>query len=125
MVKTEKDMDRLLVVDDDPDILDVMEMFLTTSGYSVASTGRGQEVPHMVQTYKPDLIILDYLLSGMDGTAICKRLKSEKETRHIPVIMFSASPDAEVAAKAAGAEGYVSKPFSVNVLLDEIKKYVS
>ena len=72
----------------------------------------------------PDLILLDVLLSGKDGREIVKRLKSQEETRHIPVIMFSAHPSAEKTARAAGADDFVAKPFEMDEILAKIAKHV-
>ena len=72
----------------------------------------------------PDLILLDLLLSGKDGREIVKYLKSQEETRHIPVIMLSAHPSAEETARLAGADDFVAKPFDIVVLLTRIAQYL-
>ena len=63
------------------------------------------------------LIVLDVLLSGKDGRAICRKLKSQDETRHIPVVMISAYPDAERSSKEVGADAFVAKPFAIDDVL--------
>ena len=72
----------------------------------------------------PNLIILDYLLSGIDGKQIARYLKSDKKTQAIPIIMFSAHPFAKKELKDAGVEGFITKPFELNDLLIKIKKLI-
>ncbi|MCC6793074.1 MAG: response regulator, partial [Thermomicrobiales bacterium] len=72
----------------------------------------------------PDLIVLDVLLSGRDGRAICRTLKSREETRHVPIVMISAHPDAERSVREVGADAFVAKPFSVDHLLDTISSLI-
>jgi len=72
----------------------------------------------------PDLILLDVLLSGKDGREIVKQLKSQEETKSIPIIMFSAHPSAEKTAREAGADDFVAKPFHIDFLLAVVAKYL-
>lgn len=117
-------MIKILVVDDDPDILEAIQLILSTGGYDSATTTKGEETYERVKEYEPDIIILDVLLSGNDGRTICQNLKRMKETTHIPVIMISAHPTAKESVKKCGADGFVAKPFSVSELLDEINKFI-
>lgn len=117
-------MKKILVIDDDQDILEAVQLVLTTHDYDAAITTKGDETYNKVSEYKPDLIILDVLLSGNDGRKICKILKSDKSTMHIPIIMMSAHPSAKISIKECGANSFVAKPFSVARLLGEITKYI-
>lgn len=117
-------MKKVLVIDDDPDILDAVHMILKTSGYDSDVTTKGDETYEKVKTYQPDLIILDVLLSGNDGRTICKNLKTGKNTKKIPIIMISAHPTAKDSVEKCGADSFIAKPFSVTGLLDEVKKYI-
>lgn len=117
-------MKKVLVVDDDPDILEAIQMILATEAYDSQATTNGSEVYKMVESYEPDLIILDVLLSGDDGRTICKKLKSEIKSEHIPVIMISAHPDAKSFTKECSADSFIAKPFSVTELLSEVKKLI-
>src|SRR5579872_5967224 len=101
---------KILVVDDEPDILEFLEAILEDEGYAVATTDKGEYVEELHNGGLPQLILLDMLLSGKDGRSIVKQLKSQEETKHIPVIMFSAHPSAEAAALAAGADDFLPKP---------------
>lgn len=115
---------KILVVDDDPDILDFLQVILEEEGYIVGTTNKGEYVEELHNGGLPTLILLDVFLSGKDGRHIVKHLKSQGETKHIPVIMFSAHPSAEETARAAGADDFLAKPFEVDELIVMIKKYI-
>lgn len=117
---------KILVVDDDPDILDAIAFMLEDAGYELKTTEKGEYAENLQDKNGslPDLIILDVLLSGKDGRTICKKLKNQKETKHIPIIMISAHPDAEKSSKAVGADYFLAKPFDVNTLLSKVQKYL-
>ena len=113
-------MSKILVVDDDIDILSVMEILLTMKGFEVEVTAKGENTFPKIQTFKPDLILLDVLISGHDGRTICRKLKANKETMHIPVIMFSAHPGAAATIAEYGANDFIAKPFDVTSLLQKV-----
>ena len=117
-------MKKVLVIDDDPDILDAVQMTLDSGGYDSDVTTKGDETYEKIVGYKPDLIILDVLLSGNDGRRICKNLKADTSTKRIPIIMISAHPTAKDSVKQCGADSFVAKPFSIAELLAEVKKYI-
>ena len=118
-------MARILVVDDDIDILSVMEILLTMKGFEVEVTARGENTFPKVESFMPDLIILDVLISGHDGRTICKQLKTTEATKNIPVIMFSAHPGAAATIADYGADDFISKPFDVNDLLKKVNSQLS
>lgn len=109
----------VLVVDDDPGILDALRFLLEDEGYHVQTAEKADYVESLQDANGglPDLIILDVLLSGKDGRIICRKLKSQDETKHIPIVMVSAHPDAERSVQEVGADAFVAKPFSVDKLL--------
>lgn len=113
-------MSKILVVDDDVDILSVMEMLLSMKGFEVQVTSKGENAFPKVESFKPDLILLDVLISGYDGRTICKQLKANKQTSHIPVIMFSAHPGAAVSIADYGADDFIPKPFDVGNLMKKV-----
>lgn len=117
-------MKKILVVDDDPDILEVVNLVLTTEGYAAEGTTKGDDAYHKISENKPDLIVLDVLLSGNDGRTICKSLKQDDTTKNIPVIMMSAHPNAKESVKACGADSFIPKPFSVDDLLNTVSTYI-
>jgi len=115
---------KILVVDDEPDILEFLQVIMEEEGYTVATTTKGEDVEKLHDGGLPDLILLDVLLSGKDGREIVKRLKQQEETHHIPVIMFSAHPSAEETARVAGADDFVAKPFAIDILLNKVARYL-
>ena len=118
-------MSRILVVDDDTDILSVMETLLTMKGFEVEVTAKGENTIPKINSFKPDLILLDVLISGYDGRTICKQIKSNKATQHIPVIMFSAHPGAAATITDYGANDFIAKPFDVSHLLKKVSEQLS
>ena len=116
---------KILVVDDDPDILDALQSILEFAGYEVKTTEKGEYVENLRDTNGglPNVIILDVLLSGKDGRLICQKLKSREETKHIPIIMISAHHNARHSVTAVGADDFVAKPFDADELLAIVAKY--
>ena len=116
---------KILIVDDEPDILEFLQIIFEEAGFLVVTTEKGDYLEKLNSGSLPDLILLDMLLSGKDGREIVKRLKREKRTKHIPVIMFSAHPSAAKTALEAGADDFVEKPFDIEVLLEKIQRLIS
>ena len=114
------DVKRILVVDDDPDIGMMIKIILEYNGYNVSLLERAGEAEKEIRNSKPDLVIMDMLLSGMNGTDICSSLKKDPKTSLIPIIMFSAHPNAQQLCLDAGAEDFMAKPFDLNELLAKI-----
>ena len=114
---------RVLVVDDEPDLLELVHYNLAKAGYDVACVMSGEEALAHVRSSPPDLIVLDVLLPGLDGLEICKALRRNPTTAGIPIVMLTArSEDADVVAGLElGADDYLTKPFSPRVLLARIK----
>ena len=116
-------MKHILVVDDDEGILEVVQIVLEGEGYKVETSQNGDKLQDLEKN-KTDLILLDVLLSGRDGREICKALKRDIFTRNIPVVMLSAHSDASKVADGSGADGFLEKPFDVDVLIETVKKYL-
>ncbi len=114
---------RLLVVDDEPDILEFLQVILEEEGYEVVTSEKGEYLEQLHNGGLPHLMLVDVLLSGKDGREIVKYLKSQEETKAIPIIMFSAHPNAEETARQAGADDFLAKPFNIDVLLAKIAQY--
>src|SRR5436305_13015704 len=111
---------RILVVDDEPDMLEFLQVILEEEGYLVVTSEKGEYLEQLHNGGLPDLILVDMLLSGKDGRSIVKYLKSQQETKAIPIIMFSAHPSAEEMARQAGADDFLEKPFHIEILLAKI-----
>jgi DNA-binding response OmpR family regulator len=117
----------ILVVDDDPAILDSLRFLFEDEGYRVQTSEKGEYAESLRDENGglPDLIVLDVLLSGKDGRTICRKLKSQDMTRHIPVVMISAYPDAEHSSKEVGADAFVAKPFAIDQVLATVGALLS
>jgi CheY-like chemotaxis protein len=115
---------RILVADDDPAILDSIQIMLEDAGYEVDISIDGETIYKMEKDY-PDLLFLDIWMSGMDGREICRHLKAQESTQDIPIIMISANRDTAKMAKEAGAEDFLEKPFEMEDLLKMAEKYLS
>ena len=115
-------MAKILVIDDDKPILEVVKIILSNEGYDVEIISDWLEAFGMIKSYKPDLIILDIFIAGSDGRVICKELKKSKTTVNIPVILFSATHRLESYTKDSNAQGYLKKPFETKDLLDIVRE---
>jgi DNA-binding response OmpR family regulator len=113
---------KILIADDDPGILDALTMMLEDAGYEVKTTTDGKAVQNIYGKL-PDLVLLDIWMSGMDGKEICKHLKSQEVTKHIPIIMISANKDTQKIALECGADDFIAKPFQMKNLLQKIAQY--
>ena len=115
---------KILVVDDDEGILEVVQIVLEGEGYRVQTSLNGESLQNLKDDM-PDLILLDVLLSGEDGRSICKRLKGDVKTAHIPIIVLSAHSDASKLAVTIGADGFLEKPFDVDVLIEVVERHLA
>jgi two-component system phosphate regulon response regulator PhoB len=114
---------RILVVDDEDDLLELLRYNLTREGYQVTCVATGEDALRSVRRQAPDLIVLDLMLPAIDGLEVCRRLKGESKTRDIPIIMLTAKSEESdiVAGLEHGADDYIAKPFSPRVLLARVK----
>lgn len=115
--------EKILVVDDEKDIRELVSYNLTKNGYRAECVGSGEDALARVRQAPPDLVILDLMLPGADGFDVCRRLKSEPQTAVIPVLMLTAKSDEVdvVTGLELGADDYVTKPFSPRVLLARVR----
>jgi DNA-binding response OmpR family regulator len=116
---------RILVIDDDPDIGLMIKMMLEFRGYWVMVMDRAEKTKEIVTDNKIELIIMDMLLSGVNGVDICRVIKQDVNIRHTPVIMISAHPNAKETCLEAGADDFISKPFDMEDMLGKIKRLVN
>ncbi len=114
---------KIMIADDDPGIVDAIQMLLEYEGYEVRTTVNGATVNDMQDEF-PDLLLLDIWMSGQDGRVICKKLKESENTKDVPVIMISASNELRKSAQDAGADDFLEKPFEMDHLLLKIKKFL-
>ena len=114
---------RILVVDDEPDIITVLKGRLVSAGYDVVTAADGREALDTVRQAAPDLIILDLMLPKVNGYEVCTMLKQDARHQIIPIILFTAltqEKDKQLAAQC-GADAYVCKPFKGQELLERIR----
>jgi len=115
--------ERILVVDDEADIRELVEYNLTQHGYRVACVGTGEDALKEARDALPDAILLDLMLPGVDGLEVCRTLKQDAKTAHIPVVMLTAKGEEAdvVIGLELGADDYIAKPFSPRVLLARLR----
>jgi DNA-binding response OmpR family regulator len=119
-------MCKLLVIDDDKDLLDIVKSLLTKRGFDVETDDNWQNGFEKIREFEPQIILLDVFLSGIDGLDICKQLKSNPLTSHIPIVIFSAYPRiAESAIYEYDADDFIAKPFEVNDLVAKMHSVLS
>lgn len=116
--------EKILVVDDDPDISMMIKMMLEYKGFSVAIADRAEIAEQMLPAGHFKLIIMDMLLSGANGVDVCMRLKKNPQLSKIPIIMISAHPNAKSVCINAGADDFIAKPFDMEDMLSAIRRFV-
>ena len=118
-------MKKILVADDDLDILIMVKMTLGLQGFTVDAISNWRDIDDHVKQFSPDLVLLDVSLGGADGRDICKRLKKEQETKHIPVILFSANADMGESIQDCKAEAFIAKPYELSHFLTTIRTHIN
>jgi two-component system phosphate regulon response regulator PhoB len=113
----------ILIIEDERDLVDLLDYNLRGEGYETSTAGDGNEGLRKAEMQLPDLIILDLMLPGPSGLEVCRRLREGKQTRTIPVLMLTAKAEEidQVVGFSVGADDYVTKPFSMRVLLQRVK----
>jgi len=113
---------KLLLVEDDISLAELLEYRFSKEGYQVRSTGDGDEALAMAEEEAPDLVILDWMIEGTSGIEVCRRLRRGKGTEHVPIIMLTAreAEDDRIRGLETGADDYVTKPFSPRELLARV-----
>jgi DNA-binding response OmpR family regulator len=113
---------KILILDDDQDLLDVLSILLTESGYDIQTLSTGERVFEEIKKFHPDLVLMDVTLAGMDGRLICKRMKAETDTLALPVILISGSHDLSQNLLSRGAPNdFMAKPFDLSLLVKKIE----
>jgi two-component system alkaline phosphatase synthesis response regulator PhoP len=114
----------ILIVDDEEDVLELVRYNLDRSGYQTETAASGEEALSKARKKSPDLIILDLMLPGIDGLEVCKKLKADVKTEHIPIVMLTAKGDETdiVTGLELGAEDYITKPFSPKVMIARVRR---
>ena len=115
--------EKILVVEDDDDIRELLQYNLSKEGYQFNSAVSGEEALKNARMLQPDLMILDLMLPGVDGLEVCRRLKRDSRTQHLPIVMLTAKGEEAdiVTGLELGADDYITKPFSPRVLLARVR----
>ncbi len=118
---------KILVVEDEETLLELESILLTVKGYEVEGVMDGQAALEAVAVMKPDLVLLDIMLPKIDGFEVCRRVKANEGTQHIPVIMLTGKKDKEAFAmgEEAGADWFLTKPFKSAMLIESINRFLS
>jgi two-component system phosphate regulon response regulator PhoB len=113
---------RLLLVEDDPALAELLEFRFKSEGYTVLVTGDGDEALLLASEEAPDLVVLDWMIEGTSGIEVCRRLRRSEQTAHVPIIMLTAreSEDDRVRGLETGADDYLTKPFSPRELIARV-----
>lgn len=121
------DKKRILIVDDEKQLVSLVKLHMEMAGYEVLSASDGEKALAIGKEEKPDLIILDLMLPKIDGWEVCKRLRAEEKVSGIPVIMLTARTDTDDKLKGfeCGADDYVTKPFSPRELVARVKRVLA
>ncbi len=114
--------EKILVVDDDSGIGEMLQTLLEFYGFEVVVTEKPEETEQLIEKNGIDLVMLDMLISGVNGTDVCARLRQNDSTRETPVLMMSALHDAGPKCKKAGADDFIAKPFEMEDLVKTINR---
>ncbi len=115
-------MHHILIIDDNEDILFMLKAMLEMKGYLITPKDSPENIELFIEKSLPDLILMDMLLSGADGREVCRNIKMNQAIAHIPIIMISALPDANISCVEAGTDYFLGKPFEMIDLFDTVEK---
>jgi DNA-binding response OmpR family regulator len=119
------DKKKILLIDDEVDLVDLVKIRLELRGYYIIPLYTSKRTMEVVKREKPDLVLLDIMMPDKDGYQVSKELRANKDTRHIPIILFTAKPEQKdsikTGSKSASADGYILKPFDLDELVKKIE----
>lgn len=118
---------KIMVVDDEPDTVDLVKLVLETEGYEILVAYSGQEALDKIKVNRPDLVLLDIMMPQMDGWTVRKKIVGNEETKDIPVVMLTAKAqpiDKMIGLHVVGVTDYITKPFGRKELIDSVKRIV-
>jgi CheY-like chemotaxis protein len=114
----------LMIVDDDPQLIRVLSMFFDLEGYNVVRAANGREALALLGEYTPDLILLDLMMPEVGGEEVVKQVRATYKNPRIPIVIFTAADTREDELKAAGADAFITKPFSLDGLRDVVHEAI-
>lgn len=117
---------KILVVDDELDLVETIRFQLETEGFNVISAYNGEDALNLARTENPDLILLDIMLPKLDGYKVCRLLKFDEKYKNIPIIMLTARAQEKdkIIGLETGADEYITKPFDMDKLLESVKAHL-
>jgi len=118
---------KILVVDDEVDLVKTIQFSLEAEGYKVLVSYNGEDALNQSRKENPDLILLDIMLPKLDGYKVCRLLKFDEQYKHIPILMLTAKTQQKdrLLGMETGADEYITKPFDMDELMEKVKKYLS
>jgi DNA-binding response OmpR family regulator len=118
---------RILIVDDEPNIVVPLEFLMKQNNFDVQAAETGEKAMDLISSWKPDLILLDIMLPGMDGYEVCQKIRQEKEFNHTRIVFLSAMARSIDIAKGMGlsADDYITKPFATDYVVNKIKELLA
>ena len=111
---------RVLILDNDPDVLDAMQEVLNYSGFEVKAIEETDNIFSVIDDFQPDVVLVDYILNGINGGEICHLIKSNPKTNHLPVIILSAYPRVINSLGFYGCDSFIAKPFELDDLVNQV-----
>jgi DNA-binding response OmpR family regulator len=124
---TDKDKKKILIVDDEPDILETLKFLIESEGFQSITAMDGEDALKKAKETNPDLIILDVMLPKINGYKVCRLLKFDNKYKHIPILMVTARSQEEdkVIGEETGADEYITKPFDIEELIEKVNNYIN
>jgi DNA-binding response OmpR family regulator len=121
------DPKKILVVDDEVDLVKTIQFSLETEGYKVFVSYNGEDALNQARKENPDLILLDIMLPKLDGYKVCRLLKFDEKYKHIPILMLTAKTQEKdkILGMETGADEYITKPFDIDELIEKVKTYLN
>jgi DNA-binding response OmpR family regulator len=118
---------KVLIADDEPNIVTALEFLLGRAGYEVRCAANGDEALALIESFAPDLVLIDIMMPGKSGYEVCQRIRERPEWRHVKIVMVSAKGrDAEISkGMSLGADLYVTKPFSTQELIAAVDRLLA
>jgi DNA-binding response OmpR family regulator len=118
---------KILVVDDEIDLVETLRFPLELEGYNVLVSHDGEDALNQARKEKPDLILLDLMLPKLDGYKVCRLLKFDERYKHIPILMLTAKTQEKdkILGMETGADEYITKPFEMDLLINKVKAYLN
>ncbi|WP_285057499.1 response regulator [Pedobacter ginsengisoli] len=111
----------ILIIENDESVLELLQEIFKNEGYETHCYRQADDIFKLVDDFKPDLVLLDYILPGINGGELCAQLKKDPETRHIPVVICSAYPQVMLSLGSYGCNAFIAKPFELTDMVAQIE----